>query len=64
MRLLLLLNTDAIVISKNLAKKYFKDEDPIGKMIRIDNKENVMVTGVLEDIPELSSLKFDFLLTL
>ncbi len=57
-----LAKTDAIVISKNLAKKYFKDEDPIGKMIKIDNKENVMVTGVLEDIPELSSLKFDFLL--
>ena len=57
-----LAKTDAIVISKNLAKKYFKDEDPIGKMIKIDNKENVMVTGVLEEISGLSSLKFDFLL--
>ena len=57
-----LANIDAVVISKNLAKKYFNDEDPIGKMIKIDNKENVMVTGVLEEIPELSSLKFDFLL--
>ena len=57
-----LANIDAIVISKNLAKKYFNDADPIGKMIKIDNKENVMVTGVLEEIPELSSLKFDFLL--
>ena len=59
-----LANIDAIVISKNLAKKYFNDEDPIGKMIKIDNKENVMVTGVLEEIPELSSLKFDFLITI
>jgi hypothetical protein len=42
-----LANIDAVVISKNLAKKYFNDEDPIGKMIKIDNKENVMVTGVL-----------------
>src|SRR6188508_838643 len=57
-----LANIDAVVISKNLTQKYFKDEDPIGKMIKIDNKENVMVTGVLEEIPELSSLKFDFLL--
>ena len=54
---------DAVVISKNLADKYFKDEDPIGKMIKIDSKENVMVTGVLEEIPELSSLKFDFLMS-
>ncbi len=54
---------DAVVISKKLADKYFKGEDPIGKMIKIDNKENVIVTGVLEEIPELSSLKFDFLLS-
>lgn len=54
---------DAIVISKKLADKYFKGEDPIGKMIKIDNKENAIVTGVLEEIPELSSLKFDFLLS-
>jgi len=54
---------DAVVISKSLANKYFKGEDPIGKMIKIDSKENVMVTGVLEEIPELSSLKFDFLMS-
>ena len=31
-------------------------------MIKIDNTDNAMVTGVLEEIPELSSLKFDFLM--
>lgn len=54
---------DAVVLSKRLADKYFKGEDPIGKIIKIDNKENVIVTGVLEEIPELSSLKFDFLMS-
>lgn len=54
---------DAVVISKSLADKYFKGEEPIGKMIKIDNKDNVVVTGVLDEIPELSSLKFDFLLS-
>ena len=54
---------DAVVISKSLARKYFNGEDPIGKMIKIDSKENVIVTGVLEVIPELSSLKFDFLMS-
>jgi putative ABC transport system permease protein len=53
---------NSIVISKKLAEKYFPGEDPIGKMIRIDNKENVSVTGILEEIPDLSSLKFEFLL--
>ena len=55
-------NPDGIVLSKKLADKYFKGQDPIGKIIRIDNKENVTVTGVLEEIPEASSLKFDYLL--
>ena len=54
---------DAVVISKKLADKYFKGEDPVGKMIKIDNKENVIVTGVLDEIPESSSLKFDFLMS-
>lgn len=54
---------DAIVLSKKLAAKYFKKEDPIGKVIRIDNKDNVIVTGLLEDVPETSSIKFDFLMS-
>ena len=62
-QLMHLARPDAVVISESLANKYFKGEDPIGKMIKIDSKENVMVTGVLEEIPELSSLKFDFLMS-
>lgn len=54
---------DAVVISKGLADKYFKGEDPLGKMIRIDSKDNVIVTGVLDEMPELTSLKFDFLMS-
>jgi putative ABC transport system permease protein len=54
---------DAVVISQKLADKYFKGEDPIGKMIRVDNKDNVMVTGILAEIPQSSSLKFDFLMS-
>jgi len=54
---------DAVVISKKLADKYFKGLDPVGKMIRIDNTDNVMVTGVLDEIPESSSLTFDFLMS-
>lgn len=54
---------DAVVLSKKLAKKYFKDENPLGKLIRIDTKDNVIVTGVLDELPQSSSLKFDFLMS-
>lgn len=54
---------DGIVINQRLADKYFKGQDPIGKMIRIDNRAEVMVTGILDEIPESSSVKFDFLMS-
>ncbi len=54
---------DGVVISKKLAQKYFPNQNPMGKSIRIDSKEDMMVTGVLKDIPQNSSLKFDFLMS-
>jgi putative ABC transport system permease protein len=54
---------DGVVISQKLVDKYFKGQDPIGKIIRLDSKDNVQVTGVLDEIPETSSLKFDFLMS-
>lgn len=57
-----LANPDGLVISQKLANKYFKGQSPIGKTLRIDNTFDLMVTGVLAEIPEASSLKFDFLI--
>jgi len=53
---------DAVLITQAMSKKYFGNEDPIGKVIRKDNKENVVVTGVLANIPANSDLQFDFIL--
>src|SRR4030095_8601454 len=54
---------DAVVITKKLAEKYFGEQDPVGKLIKIDNDQNVIVTGVLDEIPKASSLQFDFLMS-
>jgi len=53
---------NAILITQQMAAKYFGNEDPIGRMIRKDNKENLVVTGVLANIPGNSDLQFDFIL--
>ena len=53
---------DGVLITQEMATKYFGNEDPIGKVIRKDNQENVMVTGVLANIPANSDLQFDFIL--
>lgn len=54
--------TTSIVISERLANQYFKAEDPIGKLIRINNQKEYQVTGVVKDSPHNSSIRFDFLL--
>jgi putative ABC transport system permease protein len=46
----------SIIISSSLAKTYFADNDPVGKAMQIDNKLDVKVTGVYEDMPYNSSL--------
>src|SRR5205823_13308017 len=53
---------DNIVITRKLATSYFGDENPVGKTIRIDDKRDYLVSGVLENIPDNSSLKFDFVM--
>ncbi|MDP4212939.1 MAG: ABC transporter permease [Bacteroidota bacterium] len=53
---------DAVLITKDMAKKYFADADPMGKTLRMDNKDYVTVTGVLDNIPANSHLQFDFLM--
>ncbi|WPU96121.1 ABC transporter permease [Mucilaginibacter sabulilitoris] len=53
---------DGILITQNMEKKYFGDENAIGKVLRKDNGDNVVVTGVMANIPSNSHLQFDFIL--
>ncbi|MBB6127810.1 ABC transporter permease [Mucilaginibacter lappiensis] len=53
-----------VIITQAIAKKYFGDQNPIGKVLRRDNAENVIVTGVFANIPDNSQIKFDFILPL
>jgi putative ABC transport system permease protein len=52
---------NGVVITGEIAQKYFPDEDPIGKMIRVGDAEEYQVTGLLEEIPANSHIRFDFL---
>ena len=57
-----LMRPDAVLITEDMAKKYFAGEDPIGKTLKKNNGRNVTVTGVLANIPSNSHLQFDFIL--
>jgi len=53
---------DAVLITEDMAKKYFGNEDAMGKILKRDNKDNLVVTGVLKNIPANSHLQFDFIM--
>ena len=51
---------NTIVITESTAKKYFGDDDPIGKTLETA-QNNYLVTAVARDYPENSHFKFDLL---
>src|SRR6476661_106349 len=53
----------SMVITSELAKRYFGKEDPIGKTIKID-KQDFKVTGVLDPLPGHFHLDFHYLMSL
>lgn len=50
-----------IVLTRSMAKKYFGNDDPLGKNLIIDGNQNYTITGIVDDVPDNSQIKFDFL---
>lgn len=59
-----LIKPNTLVLSKKMASKYFGDDDPLGKTLRLDNREDYTVTGVFKDIPSNSHFHAEFILSL
>jgi predicted permease len=52
----------SLVITEKMAKKFFGDDNNIiGKALKVDNKEDYLVTGVIKDLPENSTFQFGWL---
>jgi len=55
---------NSILLSQSVAQIFFGTENPIGKTLKLDNKIDVEVTGVYEDLPDTTSLNaMGFILT-
>ncbi|HVX50470.1 MAG TPA: ABC transporter permease, partial [Chitinophagaceae bacterium] len=52
-------NLMSVVVTETTARKYFGNDDPIGKTILVDNKLNFAVSGVVKDFPLNSSIQPD-----
>lgn len=58
-----LIGTNSIVISESTSRKYFGDENPIGKTLYLYNRERLgTVSGVLKDPPTNSHIQFDIVI--
>ncbi|MFC1555612.1 ABC transporter permease [candidate division KSB1 bacterium] len=59
-----LVNPTSVVITEKTAKKFFADEDPIGKNLNFEGNLDLTVTGVCADVPENTHFHFDYLFSL
>lgn len=55
-------NKDSIVITESMAKKYFTGEEPIGKILNLNDRDDLKVTGITADVPVNSHFHFDFII--
>jgi len=47
-------NPNTIVLTETLARRYFGDENPMGKVIQVENQDDLTVTGVIKNPPRNS----------
>ncbi len=52
-------DNNSVVLTESTARKYFGNDDPVGKVISADDKINFKLSGIIKDIPENSSIKYD-----
>lgn len=56
---------DSMILSAEMARKYFGESDPLGKNMKVEmrgERQDLIVTGVSNQIPLNSSIHFDFVL--
>ncbi|TFG80989.1 MAG: FtsX-like permease family protein [Chrysiogenales bacterium] len=49
-----------VVLTSSMARKYFGSANPLGKIINTDNRRDLLVTGVVPDVPRQSHFHYDF----
>ena len=54
---------NSIVMTEETARKYFRDSDPVGQTITMNNDIVLKVTGVLKPVPTNSHIQFDYLIS-
>lgn len=56
-----LVKPNTVILSERFAKKYFNSNNILGKTLKLNNKYDLQVIGVMEDFPENTQFPFDFI---
>ncbi|MBZ9731145.1 ABC transporter permease [Salegentibacter sp. JZCK2] len=51
---------ESMVITETIARKYFGNENAVGKTLNVGGTKDFIITGIAEDVPNNSQIKFDF----
>jgi putative ABC transport system permease protein len=52
----------SVIVTEKLSRKLFGNENPMGKLVKIDNKETFRITGLIKDPPGNTRFQFEYLL--
>ncbi len=55
---------NSVILTEKFAQKYFGNSNPIGKMLNINNLQNIKVVGLLKNYPKNTDLKADVFISL
>lgn len=59
----ILAKPSSIIMTEEMARRYFGNSDPIGRIIKFDGTTDLMVTGILDKVPAQSHFQFDALVS-
>jgi putative ABC transport system permease protein len=57
-------NPNSVILTEAAAQRYFGNEDALGKVLRIENAQDLVVTAVMPNPPTNAHFRFDFLVSL
>ncbi|KQN36065.1 cell division protein FtsX [Pedobacter sp. Leaf41] len=55
-------NINSVILTQSLSHKLFGNQNPLGKIVKLDNEGGLKVEAVIADLPENTSIKFDYLM--
>ncbi|RNI26878.1 ABC transporter permease [Rufibacter latericius] len=55
-------DVNTVLLTQTIADKFFPSENPVGRILRMNNKVNLKVTGVIPDAPDNTDLPFQMLI--